>query len=461
MKPYRSLKPIPCIPAVQRPGRVVLGLALLITSVLSGNALAESPDLTILDGDGRVLKATLAADAAYFAQDNSWFGASQANLGKPSGSWWEAAIKPGLEGELGTPTVGNFYGRASAAGGYTWNGVDAAGSNAELGGVTKWLWEDAYLGWRSSEPSGNTGATSVDLSAGRRTYQVGTGFLFWDESSDGGDRGAFWVGPRTAADFLGLVRLSKGDFTGDLVYFKANDNPNTGTEVTGITLDYGIGNLGTLGGGLYRILDSETSTRDGMNIFDLRFDLHPFTSHPGFGVEGEYAYEENGSLQAASGGYLKLNYLFEPVAWSPTVSYRFAYFQGDNPNTSKDENFDPLYYGFNDWGTWYLGEILGEYVLSNQNLLVHSLQAQASPAEGWNLNLFYYHFSLDNPQGFDSSVSSKDFAQEVDLTVDWQATDYLSFSGVGAVALPGAGAKQYTGGSNDWWFMMLLASLRF
>ena len=435
--------------------------ALLTISVLAGSAQADPNGLTFIDRDRDRLQATIAADLGYFAQENSWFGASRENLGEPSGSWWEAAVTPGLEFDLGTDVAGTFFGRVSGAGGYTWNGIDAAGTNAELGGVTKWRWEDAFLGWRAEDPSGALGLDSLELSAGRQKYQVGTGFLFWDQSSDGGDRGAYWVAPRKAADFLGLVRFGRGDLTGDLVYLKADDNPDTGTRIAGTTLDYGLGDLGGLGGGVYRIVDSKIATRDGMNVFDLRFDLYPIAANPALRLEGEYAYQRNGDRQAASGGYLKLGYLFETAPWTPTLSYRFAYFQGDDPGTAKDENFDPLYYGFKDWGTWYPGEILGEYVLLNQNLLVHTLQAHASPASGWDLNLFFYDFRLDDPRGFDSGVRSKDFAREVDLTVDWSATDHLSFSSVGAVALPGSAAAQYTGGSDDWWYLMLLASLRF
>jgi hypothetical protein len=58
-------------------------------------------------------------------------------------------------------------------------------------------------------------------------------------------------------------------------------------------------------------------------------------------------------------------------------------------------------------------------------------------------------------------VTSKDFAQEIDLTADWSVTEQLSFSAVGAVSLPGKGAKQYTGGNDNWWYLMVLASLRF
>jgi hypothetical protein len=39
-----------------------------------------------------------------------------------------------------------------------------------------------------------------------------------------------------------------------------------------------------------------------------------------------------------------------------------AFFQGDDPDTASNEAFEPLFPGFYDWGTWWQGEIAGEYL---------------------------------------------------------------------------------------------------
>ena len=59
------------------------------------------------------------------------------------------------------------------------------------------------------------------------------------------------------------------------------------------------------------------------------------------------------------------------MPWQPTLSYRYAFFQGDDPGTIADEAFDPLFVGFYDWGTWWQGEIAGEYFLANSNSISH------------------------------------------------------------------------------------------
>ena len=49
--------------------------------------------------------------------------------------------------------------------------------------------------------------------------------------------------------------------------------------------------------------------------------------------------------------------------WQPVLYYRYAFFEGDNPNTAANENFNPLFPAFNDWGSWWQGEIAGEWFL--------------------------------------------------------------------------------------------------
>ena len=48
---------------------------------------------------------------------------------------------------------------------------------------------------------------------------------------------------------------------------------------------------------------------------------------------------------------------------------------------SENETFDPLFYGMSDWGTWYQGEIFGEFAASNRNLDTHTLRLRVEPIE--------------------------------------------------------------------------------
>ena len=74
-----------------------------------------------------------------------------------------------------------------------------------------------------------------------------------------------------------------------------------------------------------------------------------------------------------------MGYEFGDVAWKPKLSYRYAFFEGDDPATATNEGFDSLIPGFYDWGTWWQGEIAGEYFLSNSNLISHQVRLHLAP----------------------------------------------------------------------------------
>jgi hypothetical protein len=413
---------------------------------------AEKSPLTVWEGDdGSLVKGTFKAAAAYFVQSDAWFGESKSYLGVRTGSWWETYLHPGIEGQYALGNGSEVYGRVSAVFGST-NEIDAAGSNIPWGNVTATRFEDAYLGWRSG---GLFGDTSVDVSFGRQQYVVGNGFLFYSQSSNGKNRGAYWMGERQAAKFSGIVRLKAGDWKADLVYLEADDNPNTDTRLGGLTLDYSLGEaIGGIGGGVYTLASDEAS-RDSMNVFDLRFSLYPFEAFESPEVlkpvklEGEYVYEDNGDLVSDSGWYLSAGYQWKEVPWTPTLTYRYASFS---------ENYDPLFYGFYDWGYWYQGEVLGEYALSNSNLDSNMVKLNVKPLETVSASLFYFNFKTHDDVG---GFGSDDVADEWDLVVDWTPTDYLTISAVAAYVIPGDVAKQETGGADDWAYGMLYGSVSF
>jgi hypothetical protein len=94
------------------------------------------------------------------------------------------------------------------------------------------------------------------------------------------------------------------------------------------------------------------------------------------------------------------------------LSYRYAYFSGNDPDSSKSEDFDPLFYGLYEsdpggeneqveWGTWIQGEIIGEFVLLNSNLKTHTVRLRAYPLDELWFNLIYYRFLLDRPEDLD------------------------------------------------------------
>ena len=122
-------------------------------------------------------------------------------------------------------------------------------------------------------------------------------------------------------------------------------------------------------------------SRDGLNVYNARAFTAPFKSLPGLAFELEYAHEQNGDLLKSDAWTAQAGYEMGKVAWKPRLSYRYAYFEGDDPATPTNEAFDSLLPGFYDWGTWWQGEIAGEYFVSNSNLVSHQVRLHLTPSE--------------------------------------------------------------------------------
>ena len=130
------------------------------------------------------------------------------------------------------------------------------------------------------------------------------------------------------------------------------------------------------------------------------------------------------------------------VAWKPKLSYRYASFEGDDPATATNESFDSLLPGFHDWGTWWQGEIAGEYFVSNSNLVSHQVRLHLAPSEAIGTGLIFYKLPADQAAAFGPGVTSDDVAFEMDGYMDWKINENFTLSFVGAYANPGELVQQ-------------------
>lgn len=442
-------------------GHAAAASLLMAASFLAGTVHAADAEQTnplqfYTGSNNSYAKATLQVEVGLFDQGNSWFGNAREALGEDSDSWWESLIRPGLEGSYFLPNTQEIYGRVDAVQANTGGGLDAAASNAGLGDVSDLRVENAYAGWRSGNLFSSLGENFLDISFGRQQYKVGDGFLLYSYAGSGGDRGAYWIGGRRAAEYAGIVRMKTGGLNVDLVYLENDPISNDSTELGGATVNYTFNDNASIGGGLYT-LDSDIDSRDGMNVFDIRGGVKPFAAANGpealrpLRFDAEYVHEDrDDGFDAGNGWHITTSYQFEQVAWQPTLSYRYASF---------DENYDTLFYGFADWGSWYQGEIIGEYVLGNSNLDSHMVKLKVQPLEPVAVSLFYYNFTIHDAGDF--GVKDDAYADELDLVIDWSVNDHLSLSLVGALAMPDDGATEHTGGDDDWSYVMLYGSIKF
>lgn len=357
-----------------------------------------------------------------------------------SDQWFEGYIKPALSGSC-TGSHGVLYGKVSAVGERTY------GSAPELVGtdVSSFQAEDLYIGWRSGDTI-DLGEDALDFAIGRSQYRLGTGFLLYDGASEGGSRGGYWTNARKAFEFAAIGRFKTGHHKAEAFYLDRDEleENDSGSRLWGANYEFTFGEESTVGATYMKWFADIAfrPERDGLDVFDVRAAVAPVPSIEDFTVEFEYARESNGDALDSYGWYAQAAYQLSDVAWTPTLSYRYAFFQGDDLVTPENEAFDPLFLGFYDWGTWWQGEIAGEYFLSNSNLISHEVRVHTTPTESIGTGLIYFNFSLDQPASFAPGVTATNLARELDWYMDWKVNKNFTLSLVAAYGDPGKAVQQ-------------------
>ena len=419
-------------------------------------------DYELIKGKYGDLSVTFNTKTAAFAENNPWFGKARENIGAPANFWWEGSAEAGIQGTL------NFFGGSELYGAYSYLyaqtvGHDASGQTNGLNNPGAGDTEKAYGGWRSGSLFPALGHNAIDISGGRQNYHIGSGFLIYTGSANGRNQGAYWIAPRQAFQETVIGRFNSGPVKLEVFHlgFEAAREFHEAGSTNGVNLEYSFASNNTLGFTYLNVYNTDNKAIDGLDVLNGRVDVIPLPVLPQLSISAEYAFEKNGSQFQSNGGFAQISYQFQDTPWTPTVSFRYTGLQGDDPDTVRDEGFSPLAYGMSDWGTWFQGEIIGEYVLGNSNLLSYLFAISAKPLNSLDMHLFYYHFDIAQPQSLADNVTASNFADEIDLIADWQTTDRLSLSAVLAVAIPGEAARQFTGGSQTWLYSMLYASWTF
>lgn len=452
-----------------RPTGLLLSAVLLATSSLPGGPVAA--ETTFSPSEGLTLGLGLEAGIGGFLSRGTNFGAGRVDLrsGREGGdtSWGEGYLEPGIGLDYALPSAGTLYGGTSAVAALTAGEGDPSGSTR--GGDGRIDLETAFLGWRSGRLLTDTlGEDALDLSLGRQEFTVGDGFLISDGHFDRLDDGAYWLAPRSAFQGTGLARLRAGPVHGDLFYLAADESQDE-TEIAGLNLELAQGGLGTLAALAFRVLDSGTPTvygpRDGMEVLSLRASEVTLPALPDLALSGEYVSEAGSGRDGrfdASAWYLQGRYALGGLPWSPTLGYRYARFSGDaDPEDQIRRDFEPFFYGYTDWGTWYQGEVTGEYLLFNSNQVTQMVHLTAHPSESLGLGAIYYGFDLDVPNYDGTPVTSRDFADELDLYLDWTINAQVTLSLGYGIAFPGRAAREVFGDGERFQVVELSLALVF
>ena len=453
---------------------VAAGGIQLAAATLSIDQTTPMPPLALLrslnDGLGFIrigplsINPTLTVAADGFSEGHAGFGGQFDYPVGNSHEFFEVANETGLNATLTLPALSSITGRVSGIFSMTGGGVDATGDPASLQAKDYTL-GDANLQWRSGDLFPTLGHDAITVSGGPQAYIIGDGFLFMDGAANGGRRGALWLWPRLPFQNAGIIRFATRGAHLDAFYLQPRDEPYSDTQMSGLNLELPLGETATTGFVYAKCFHSSITARDGLNLFYWRGTASPISSLPGFTLQSSFAAEVNGSqISDANGWYVTPSYQFDHLPGTPIFFYRYASFSGGGPGSRR--NFDPLFFGYTDWGTWAQGEILGNWLLTNSNLDTHQVRLEWLPRNDLTLNLIYYKFLLSSTQQTIvshpvSPVRSKDFADEINLIADLTLTSWWSVTASVSASIPAAAAKQMSGGTTTWLQGMLASTFTF
>jgi hypothetical protein len=105
---------------------------------------------------------------------------AQVRTSSGSQSWQEGFAKYGLSGSYTLKSGTQVYGAARLISTAIWGDGDAAGFTT--GSESRTNFEDAFVGWKSGNAFSALGKNGIDISAGRQTYTIGSGFLVYGDA---------------------------------------------------------------------------------------------------------------------------------------------------------------------------------------------------------------------------------------------------------------------------------------
>ena len=446
--------------------------ALVATGVMAVSTLmgtSAKAEIEYYKNDLVDVRLGFSAGAIYFQNRNTNFG--KGDLNSPSNTsttWNEGFVEPSVKVDFNLEDKGTIYTGLSVVGSYTRGDGDPTGlTQGEPEDIDI---DDAYIGWKSPKLNSDTlGDYTLDVSTGRQFYTIGDGFLVGDPHFDQGEEGALYLSPRNSFKNTFIVKFDNTTYHADVFMLKL-DKDQTFSRVYGTNLEYRATDKFVWGLTYLNIVDSDNGfntsnldSRDGLQTSSVRLQGNPFSAAPNWFFAGEAAYQWNDRSTKdvkAYAYYGEVGYTFADVMWQPKLNYRYMTYSGDKASsTGTDEGFDSLFFGYSRGrGSWFLGEVVGEYAIFNTNEHVHMVQLNVNPLEEVTTGFVYYNFRRDEPV----VGTAKAYANELDIFADYRATSWLTLSTTYASAFPDSAAKAENNGFNDTYSLFLFsASINF
>jgi hypothetical protein len=388
---------------------------------------------------------SLAATVGYFAFRDNQFALPPSQAApsyRDDPRWGELFVQPGLTAHWRLSDAASIY----AGLGY----IETATRGVDYDGVGNTWHGDVEQLYAGARWEGKARRIVFDVSYGHQNLTLGQSFLIAAGASNGAQRGASYLGPRTAWANAAIAKATIGDLAAQAFWLKPNDAPadDTGTRISGVEIAWD--KEGPLrGAALYlHVPDSAIATRKGLDVYDVRLRWHPSARVPNAWLAGEYAWQRNSGV-AARGWYGAANYNAKDAPWKPLVTLRYARFSGDKPGTSKWEGFDSLYFGGGN-PDWYQGT-LGNTIFDNTNLASVAVSITLTPAERNILQVIALAFravevnspldvpAANAPVTTGGGVPSKALANEIDVVWTYTVDKRVNVNLFAAYAAPGAG----------------------
>ena len=393
----------------------------------------------------------------------------------PNTEWLESYVKPGVSFEYQLDTGATLYGKLSAVASYT-SGTDAF-DTGDTGATTL---EEAYLALRGDLANG----MAYDVSLGPRELVLGTGMLVANGATSGFERGALKFGPRKAWEGAAIARLSQGNVTGTAFYLDPNEMPSKdgSNEIAGFDVRYSDPQGGYLGATFIDVLNSESpypqanpgsappsvidGAREGTTALNIYGKTNPFSGAlENWTFTGDVAIERNDNVDLeAWAGRVTAGYALQGMPWSPSLTYSYQTFSGDDPETPELERFDPLFYQGSP-SAWATGSKSASTFI-NSNVNAHSLALRVQPSPMDTLTLRYSHIranELNSPVQFGQATRVDEEGTVVVGVTDAHLADdiFLEYSriinrntfltsGISA-SIPGKGITNVAGNDAPTW----------
>jgi len=406
-----------------------------------GGGLAAWPRL--YGDDALRLTGSVSGTLAAFKMWNNAFApppALQAPGAPADPAWGEWFLEAGLAARYAITATLALHGSVSYLESGT-RGRDYAGNANLAHGDTETL--RAGVTWTG-------GAGTVDLSYGQQELTLGDGMLLWSGATNGAQRGAAYVAPRTAWARAAIAKLAWHDGAVEAFHLVPNEAPadETGTRIAGANVEWKAAGPLRIGATYMHVPRSQIVTRDGMSVIDLRVRWHPVAADPAFWLQGEYAYQTS-PLARASGWYAQASYNARTWPWKPLLSVQVSRLSGDDPGTTRWEGFDPLYFG-NGNPHWYPGKIASTFI-DNTNLAVASVNLTLTPSERSIVEFWVLGFRAvrtnaplaipdpDAPPPAGGGVPARALATEVDASWTITLGKALNVNFIAGWATPGRG----------------------